>query len=238
MNDFVVQIVRKLSALGVKYTFGSGQNAQVGDTVILYPEAIGATVAAIGVAAGPTVGVRVKKPSGEITINTYDQYGKTGSGGWELVGPGMKPVFVAFSGSAGPGARQVKGVSQLYPPGHAGASANPPGLNQPAKKDPTKITSIRGHLVGDQFGGPGGLNNIVAMTPTANVGPNGMSSIELKAHDEIAVHGRIIDYTATPIYSAPHQTNAPESISVTFSVRDVMGKPVGSGQSATVPNYI
>jgi hypothetical protein len=99
------------------------------------------------------------------------------------------------------------------------------------------VTDVLGHLVGEQFGGPGGLQNIVAMTQGAN-GPKGMRLIEDKAHDAIVKWGQIVDYKATPIYTLPWPTNAPDEVMVTFSLRDVKGNPLSGGLTLTVLNYI
>jgi hypothetical protein len=231
MRDLLSILITKLKTLGITYKFGPGAAAKVGDVVRLDGN-IGATVSEIGLQISSTVGIRATMNSGTIRLLSYPNYNVAGPGFWELVAPGKKPAFFPFTGSPGPGLRQVRGVDKLYPPGAGSAYADPPGLHAPAKTG--ALASERGHLVANMLGGPGGLSNIVAMTVAAN--HSGMKAFEDVARDAIVNKGQIVNYRATPNYSAPFTSSAPDSITVDFDIQDVTGAPVSGGKSGTVPN--
>jgi hypothetical protein len=72
------------------------------------------------------------------------------------------------------------------------------------------------------------------MTVAAN--HSGMKAFEDVARDAIVNKGQIVNYRATPNYSAPFTSSAPDSITVDFDIQDVTGAPVSGGKSGTVPN--
>jgi len=112
---------------------------------------------------------------------------------WRIPSLQQPPPYVGFSGTQGAGTRIAQNIQRGVSPG-GGYRATPPGYSE------TGRWNQRGHLVAREFGGPGDLRNIVAMTTVANQGPTEMRSVEIAVSTDVA-KGTVLTYKATPIYN-------------------------------------
>lgn len=205
--DDLVDMVTELSEYMLA-TFGAalGPGAAVETKAIVYVvrEDMGFTVKDIGVIRHGHFGILAGALDGSKNVFlAYIDHDRE----WRLPNKQQPPFYAGFSGVQGTGMRLSKNIQRGVSLGGGDAAVDPPGLDQKYNR--------RGHLVAKQFGGPGDIRNIVAMTETANHTNAGIVSIENDVRRDVA-KGTVITYRATPVYgSKSYLVYPPEAIEVT-----------------------
>ncbi len=189
--------------------FGPGAEAAVRSIVYVVREDRGFVVQDIHVIQGGELGIRAQSLDRTMaTFLSYHSYGDE----WRIPSQQEPPAYAGFAGSAGTGVRMTVNVRRGISLGGSAASIDPPGYSAAGSYN------RRGHLVAQEFGGPGDRRNIVAMTFAANQTNAGMREIEIAVSQDLA-KGNVVTYKATPDYgSRSHLMAPPEYIIVVADV--------------------
>jgi hypothetical protein len=216
---------KKLHALGEHFKFGGGQNVKINDAIIIPASGSSPSKAAVVTETGAVIqdrrtgdyhfGIRVRTASSNTPIERlYLDYGTT----W-MLSPGVPPIAPAVPFGLNGNWRVMAGVGLPLNPSPTNPSVNPPGWTGQGTK-----YSQRGHLIANRFWGPNGnLDNIVAMTITAN--QSGMKIIENRIATLIIATGDIYTIEAEPL---PAGKQPPDEIQV--RITKIYPPPKGAAQ--------
>jgi hypothetical protein len=195
MGDYLVSMFGK--------NFGEGGTVEAGKTIYVAAQERAYRVLDVGRVQAGQLGI-IAEPlvGGAQLFLTYTDCPKS----WRIPTTQQPPPFGGFRGGQGTQERKSINAQRGINLGGTGASYTPPGL--------VGIWNRRGHLVGQQFGGPGSAENIVAMTERANHTNEGIRSIETDARKHLD-NGAVITYRARPEYGGKNYlVSAPDVVVV------------------------
>lgn len=202
LDDMVIELGEYMTETFGE-TLGAGSQAQVGSVIYVVSADRGFIVSDIRVIRQGHFGIQARSldRSQEVFLS-YVSHGQD----WRIPSVQQPPPYAGFSGGQGTGMRQVRNTQR-------GVTGQDPFVDPPGYS-PLGHWNRRGHLVAKEFGGPGDLKNIVAMTRVTNHESVGMRSIEIDASRDIG-KGCVLTYKATPIYNGKSPfTSPPDAIEI------------------------